>query len=142
MPAVRDDPLRRQVESALADAARPRQGPRNRVVRTLAGVLLVFSAVVGLLVLAAPGALGLASEGDVDALRDRVTTLEATREADAANVGTRAALDERLTALEGRTAIALPAVCATLGALGDWSYLSGAAPVPVCPAAAEGTLRP
>jgi len=138
VPEVRDDPLRRQVESALADAARPPEGSPNRVVLAVAAGLLVFSLIISLLVLAAPGALGLASEADVEALQDRVTALEASRAADAANVAAAAAFNERVTGLERRTSVALPAICETLGALGDWSYLTGAAPDPVCPPEAAG----
>lgn len=136
MQDVREDPLRRRLETALADAARPHERPRNPVLLAVAGGLLVFSVIISLLVLASPGTLGLASASDVEALQDRVTALEATPPPATQDVAATAALRARLGALEKKTTVAFPGICATLGALGDWSYLSGHAPARVCPAAA------
>lgn len=135
MATPREDPLRRQVEAALAGSAPPPAAQATRPWLVVVAGALGLSVLINLLVLFAPGVLGLAPSSDVDVLRDRIAALEQPVPDDGTTTALEAAT-ARLERLERRVDVALPALCTALGGLGDWSWQTGARPEPLCPPAA------
>ena len=122
-----DDALRLQIELGLEDDRRRR---RNRRMMILAGAALVFSLALNVIVLTAPGQMGLATRAEVDRVGVAVRSeLAGARDAQSAAL---AAATTRVKRAQVRVAGSLPAICATLDKLGDWSFNSGTAPLEPC----------
>jgi hypothetical protein len=128
------DALRLQIESGLRAAERER---RRRLWLGAGGALLGLALLLNLLVLIAPGSVGLARSSEVDGLRDDVL-----REVSAATAAQQAQAQETLDAARAAArdaarpdaaSAAVPGICATLAELGDWSFVGGSAPQRECP---------
>lgn len=130
VPPSTVDALRIQIRSDLEREARER---RTRNWLTAAGVLLGVSLLLNVLVLAAPGAVGLASSSDVDAVSAAVTAQTEAREAESLAMVAEARTVARRAVATAPALVAIPEICATISELGDWSFLSGTAPTTGCP---------
>jgi hypothetical protein len=123
------DALRMQIEAELRAEARERH---RRLWMIGGGVLLAISLGLNLLILAWPGAVGIASRADVRAVRAEAAASGAAQAESAREAREAALATERRSA---QAVAALPVICATLTELGDWSFLSGEKPALTCPEA-------
>ncbi len=129
--------LRNQIEAALrAEGVRRREARRRVTLLGLACAALAASLVLNLLVVTAPGLLGLTSRTAIDRVEREVAGL---REARTSDIAQTADLIQRVGRVERNVTGTLPAICATLGGLGAWAYQSGTPPPNPCapPAAAR-----
>lgn len=120
------DALRIQIEAELRAESRRR---RLRIAMAAAAVLLLASLALNLIALTAPGAVGLAAAGDVDALRRSLVAAD-RRAGEALALGEAAT---RRAAGAERAARPVVAMCTALAGVGGWSYTSGEAPALECP---------
>jgi hypothetical protein len=132
MPPNAVDALRIQIRSDLEREARER---RTRHWLTAAGALLGISLLMNVLVMVAPGAVGLASSADVDEVGAAVAAEARAREAGAAATVAEARAAARQAVSAAPVLTAVPGICATISELGDWSFASGEAPARECPTA-------
>ncbi len=129
VPAAPTDAMRAQIELGLAQEARER---RTRLWLTAAGVAIGVSLLLNLLVLMFPGVVGLASESQVDQVRDDIQREVAAagaaqrEQAEALLADTRAAAAQ--SARPSPALAAVPGICATIAELGEWSFMDGTAP--------------
>lgn len=121
--------LRTQIENELREQSRRH---RLRVALTLAAIALVASLVLNVLVIAAPGMVGLASADDLEAARDEIAATTAAADARLEEAATQTRVAARRAAEATR---AVPVICSTLEEIGGWSFLSGEAPEVTCPPA-------
>ncbi len=130
MPPGAVDALRIQIRSDLEREARER---RTRHWLTAAGVLLGISLLMNVLVMVAPGAVGLASSSDVDEVSAAVAAQAEAREAESQAMLAEARVVARRAVDEAPVLTSVPGICATIAELGDWSFASGEAPARECP---------
>lgn len=140
-PGASDDTeglLRNQIEAALrAEGARRREARRRVTLLGAACAALAASLVLSLLVVTAPGLLGLTSKSAIDRVEREIAAL---REARTSDVAQTADLIQRVGRVERGVTATLPVICATLGGLGAWAYQTGTPPPnPCAPAAAART---
>lgn len=131
-PGGNTDALRMQIEAELRAEARERH---RRWWMIGGGVLLAISLALNLLILAWPGAVGIASGADVRAIRAEAAAGAAAQAQSAREARAAALVAARRSAQAGSAAAAVPVICATLTELGDWSFLSGEKPDLACPPA-------
>lgn len=128
------DVLRLQIESGLRAAEAER---RRRIGLMVAGAALAVSLIINVIVLLAPGSVGLASESQLDGvrseLRAEIAAAGTAQQAEAARLTAATREAVRDAARPDAASAALPVVCATLAELGDWSFTSGRAPAQRCP---------
>jgi len=128
------DALRLQIESGLRAAEAER---RRRIGLMIAGAALALSLIINVIVLFAPGSVGLASGSQIDGLRSElraeIAATGVAQQVEAARLMAATLEAVRDAARPDAASAALPVVCATLAELGDWSFTSGRAPAQRCP---------
>jgi uncharacterized membrane protein (UPF0136 family) len=124
------DALRMQIETELRAESRRR---RLRVAMAAAALLLLASLVLNLIVLTAPGAVGLASAGELDGVRQQATATAAAADQRAEETLALTQAATRRAARADAAARPVPAICTALAGVGAWSYVSGQAPALGCP---------